>query len=268
MLGNRALFSGESLTSRFNRLGLPKYRIAEHSLLQRLGRGLPHSVRARKAFIFRLRTRRMPVIWASKITQRTLTPARREFNFLYFKKPLRYQHRLTALVTRYYRFRVIEYLTLVEFSLLNTVLRSRLVVLYDVALTFIHKGWFLVNGVVVTDPAYLLAPLDTLQLTPSTRWLVFYKWHLLKVRELFGRFFFYLRKWRIRARRPYPKQSSFRIPDWVRRKLYFRETTPIYFELDFLTFSCVNLMNPLLHFNNFHFLSVNRTAPATVRPLN
>ena len=129
----------------------------------------------RKQSFFRLRSRRMPVVWASKITQRTLTPVRREFNYLYFKKPLRYQHRLTVLIARYYRFRVLEYLTLVEFSFLNTILRSRFVVLRTVALSFIRQGWFLVNGIVTTSEAYIVAPLDTIQLTPTTAWLIFYK---------------------------------------------------------------------------------------------
>lgn len=129
----------------------------------------------RKQSLFRLSFRRMPIVWASKITQRTLTPARREFNYLYFRKPIRYQHRLTVLVARYYRFRVLEYLTLVEFSFLNMILRSRFVVLRTVAVAFIRQGWFLVNGVAVTTEAYLIAPLDVIQLTPTTAWLVFYK---------------------------------------------------------------------------------------------
>ena len=268
VMGNRAMLWTPSEAWRLHRLGFKTYRLKKNTPLVNLVQRLRYPLEARKATLFRLRTRRMPVAWVSKITQRTLTPARREFNYLYFKKPLRYQHRLTVLVTRYYRFRVLEYLTLVEFSLLNAVMRSRLIVLYRVAMSFIFKGWLTVNGLVLSDPTYLVAPLDLLQLIPTTRWLVFYKWYLLKIRETFGRFFFYLRKWRLRARRPYPKQSSFRIPDWVRRRLYFRETTPIYFELDFLTFSCINLINPLQHFNNFHFLSINRTASATIRPLN
>ena len=117
----------------------------------------------------------MPVVWASKVTQRTLTPVRREFNYLYFKKPLKYQYRLTVLIARYYRFRVLEYLTLVEFSFLNVVLRSRFVVLRTVALLFIRRGWFLVNGAVTTAADCLIAPLDVLQLTPTTAWLIFYK---------------------------------------------------------------------------------------------
>lgn len=140
VLGNRALFWNQPSVVQFSKLGFARYRLARQDLLQRSGTRLPDPLHTRKGALFRLRTRRMPVVWASKITQRTLTPSRREFNFLYFKKPLRYQHRLTVLIARYYRFRVVEYLTLVEFSLLNTVLRSRLVVLHEVALAFIRKG--------------------------------------------------------------------------------------------------------------------------------
>nr|YP_011027864.1 ribosomal protein S4 [Euplotes cristatus]UPM52074.1 ribosomal protein S4 [Euplotes cristatus] len=267
LLGNRSILWNTTKLWRFSRLSYSKYRPALELLP--LGKSVPtDSFVFRKQFLLRLRARRMPTVWASKITQRTLTPTRREFNYLYYKKPLRYQHRLTVLIARYYRFRVLEYLTLVEFSFVNVVLRSRFVVLRTIALSFIRRGWFLVNGTINTSEAFLVAPLDIIQLTPTTAWLVFYKWHLLRVREVFGRFFYYLRKWRVRARRPYPKQSSFRIPTWVCTRLYFRETTPVYFELDFLTLSCVNLINPLIHFNNFHFLSVNRTASATIRPLN
>nr|ACX30965.1 ribosomal protein S4 [Moneuplotes minuta] len=222
----------------------------------------------RKSYLHRLRTRRMLTLWVSKVTQRTLTPIRREFNNLYFQKPLRYQHRLTALILRYYRFRVLEFINVLEFSFINTVMRSRFITLRSTALDFISRRWFLLNGVVTTDPTLLVSPLDILHLTPNLLWLFFYKWLLLRVGEYFGRFFYYLRKWRIRANRPYPKQSSFRTPEWVRKKLFFREAAPIFFEIDFLTFSCVNLFNPLVHASNYHYLSVNTYAPATVRPLN
>lgn len=106
-----------------------------------VGNAVPlNSVGLRKQTLSYLSFRRMPVVWASKVTQRTLTPIRREFNYLYFKKPLKYQYRLTVLIARYYRFRVLEYLTLVEFSFLNVVLRSRFVVLRTVALLFIRRG--------------------------------------------------------------------------------------------------------------------------------
>nr|YP_011027900.1 ribosomal protein S4 [Euplotes vannus]UPM52110.1 ribosomal protein S4 [Euplotes vannus] len=222
----------------------------------------------RKSYLYRLRTRRMLTLWVSKVTQRTLTPVRREFNSLYFQKPLRYQHRLTALILRYYRFRVIEFINTLEFSFINVVMRSRFITLRPTALDFISRRWFLINGIVTTDPALLISPLDVIHLTPSLLWLFFYKWLLLQVREYFGRFFYYLRKWRIRANRPYPKQSSFRTPEWVRKKLFFRETAPIFFEIDFLTFSCVNIFNPLVHTSNYHYLSINTYAPATIRPLN
>nr|ACX31003.1 ribosomal protein S4 [Moneuplotes crassus] len=222
----------------------------------------------RKSYLYRFRSRRMLTLWVSKVTQRTLTPVRREFNSLYYRKPLRYQHRLTRLVLKYYRFRVLEFVNTLEFSFINVVMRSRFIVLRSVALDFIARRWFLVNSAVVTDPSYIIAPLDVLQLTPSLLWIFFYKWLLLRVGEYFSRFFYYLRKWRIRANRPYPKQSSFRIPEWVRKKLFYRETTPIFFEIDFLTFSCINLFNPLIHTSNYHYLSINTYAPATIRPLN
>lgn len=167
----------------------------------------------RRSYLYRLRTKRMLTLWVSKVMQRSLTPIRREFNTLHYRKPLRYQHRLTALVLRYYRFRVLEFITALEFSFINVIMRSRFVVLRSVALDFIARRWFLINGVVTTDPSFLVAPLDILQLTPSLRWVFFYKWLLLRVSEDFSRFFYYLRKWRVRANRPYPKESSFRIPD-------------------------------------------------------
>lgn len=117
----------------------------------------------------------MLTLWVSKVMQRSLTPIRREFNALYYKKPLRYQHRLTALVLRYYRFRVLEFITTLEFSFINIVMRSRFVVLRSVALDFIARRWFLVNGIVTVDPTFIVAPLDVLQLTPSLLWVFFYK---------------------------------------------------------------------------------------------
>lgn len=136
----------------------------------------------------------MLTLWVSKVTQRTLTPVRREFNNLYSQKPLRYQHRLTALILRYYRFRVLEFINTLEFSFINVVMRSRFIALRSTALDFISRRWFLINGIVATDPTLLISPLDVLQLTPNLLWIFFYKWLLLQVREYFGRFFYYLRK--------------------------------------------------------------------------
>lgn len=167
LLGNRSVFWSSTELWRFSRFSYPNYRPALGSPL--VGTSLPFNpVVLRKQSVFRLSFRRMPTVWVSKITQRTLTPIRREFNYLYFKKPLRYQHRLTVLITRYYRFRVLEYLTLVEFSFLNVVLRSRFIVLRTVAAAFIRRGWFLVNGIVTTAETHLVAPLDIIQLTPTT----------------------------------------------------------------------------------------------------
>ena len=267
LLGNRFLWSTRHKFFSFNAFGFSSINYLSNRLNTLVSQS-PDARSYRKSFLFKTRLRRITTLWVSKVTQRTLTPSRREFNTLYPSKQLRYQHRLTLLILRYYRFRVLEFINLFEFSLLNVLLRTRFFIIRSVAVDFILRGWVCINGYVSKNLNDLLSFFDVLYLTPSLIWIFFYRWHLLSVRELMGRFYYYLRKWRERSHRPYPKQSSYRIPNWVRKKLFYREAVPIFFEIDFLTFSCINLYNPLLTSQNYHYLSINTFAPATIRPLN
>lgn len=223
---------------------------------------------AKRLQLHRLKVRRITTLWVSKITQRTLTPARREFNKLYLRKPLRYQKRITIAIMRYYRFKVLEILMSLEFTLLHTLTRSKLLPVRSLAERFIITGYVTVNGLPALFSNHTLCFMDFVMLTPSIRFILFYKWTLLNVEYIGRKFFYYLRKWRVRSNRPYPKTSSYRIPDWVRKVILYKESTPSYLEIDFTTMSFVNIFEPIDTFNNLHYLTLNTYTPATVRGFN
>ena len=173
------------------------FRFAGRTILDSLqpssimSRGFKYSRRRR---LFFLRVRRITTFWVSKITQRTLTPTRREFNKLYLKKPLKYQKRITLAVLKYYRFKVLEVLYVLEFTLLNILTRSRLVLSRSMAVTLINLGFVTVNGFRCADETSLVYPLDWLMLEPSLRFILFYKWALLSVFFTGRKFFIYFTK--------------------------------------------------------------------------
>lgn len=211
--------------------------------------------------------RRVPMFWVSKITQKTLTPIRREFDILNRKK-LRYQYRLTVYILKYYRFKVLEVINKLEFNLTQILLRSKLLSNQKLAEFAIRKGLVFVNNLQIRTLKFSLQGGDVIQLALELKVLIFFKWNSLTNRANVRRFFFYLRKWRTRSFRPFPKTSSRRIPCWIRKRLLYKETVPAFIEVDFTIMSAIILFDWTSDFKQYHFMSINQNTPATVRPLN
>lgn len=223
-----------------------------------------------RSHLYRLRNRRVRVFWVSKITQRTLTPSRREFNTLSEQKKLRYQRRLTRLISNYYRWRVFEYINNMEWRLEYILLRSGLAHTPEMLRLLLQTRLLFLNNfpLKTAHRHILLAPLDTIQLVPSCEYLLFLKWNSAHNFINNSRFFFYLKKWRTRRSRPYPKMSSYRIPEWVRRYVFRREPVSSNFEMDLTTLTLINLNTQNKFLPNYHYLSINYYPTATTRGLN
>jgi len=211
--------------------------------------------------------RRVPSFWVSKITQKSLTPLRRDFNILHRKK-LKYQHRLTSYVLHYYKFKVLELVNLSEFALESLLLRSKLISTQILARFFIKKNYIFVNGLLVSKPQFVVSKGDVIQLLLQIKVLLFLRWNALLAFQKTKKFYYYLKKWRARSFRPYPKTPSRRIPSWIRKCFLYREPIPLFMEVDFLTMSVIVLYNWTTDFFNYHYLSFNMNSWATVRPIN
>lgn len=137
--------------------------------------------------------RRVPMFWVSKITQKTLTPLRRDFNIL-SRKQIKYQHRLTQYLLNYYKFKVLELVNLSEFALGGVLLRSKLLPTYNLLHLFLSKEFVTVNGLTVKNRNFVLGKADVLQLALQLKVFLFLRWNMLIAFQQTRRFFFYLRK--------------------------------------------------------------------------
>ena len=223
-----------------------------------------HSMSSLKKAVAKIKT-----VWVSKVTQLMLDPFRREFLILY-RKPFKYQRRITKFILIYYRFKVLELMQQMEFKLLSILTRIKFSYSQESAKLLISKGFVRINGMQVNSISQYsdVSFSDTIQLVLSIRYLMYVKWIGHTHHFKFKRFYYLLNFWRIRSFRPFPKDSSYRIPYWVKHYVNFREARPIYTEISYFNFTVIILF---LNYYNVFFYSyfVFHEAPfASVRGFN
>lgn len=128
-------------------------------------------------------------------------------------------------------------------------------------------GVVYVNFLVIKNVNFLIYSGDSINLALHFKFIIYIKWLFLNFRSNYRRFFYYLYKWKRRQKRSFPKTKSFRIPNWVKYQIFFRESLPMYIEADYLTFSFIVLLSPL-DFRFFNYMSIRLNSVATVRSLN
>jgi hypothetical protein len=212
------------------------------------------------------RLRRLSIIWTNKLDQRALTPVRRDF-FSLNRKKLKYQLRLTKFILKFYKFKVFNLILKNEFNIKLILIRLNLSDNLNSSVFLLNLGLVYVNFIITKSLNFLICNGDSLNLVIHFKFLVYIKWLFLNFRANYRRFFFYLYKWRRRQRRVFPKQKSFRIPNWVKYQIFFRESMPIYIEADYLTLSFIVVLSPL-DFRFFNYLSLRLNSVATLRSLN
>jgi hypothetical protein len=201
-----------------------------------------------KGFQFRLRSN--SAVWASKVNLRRITWQRREFLFFYRKKMV-YQNKLTRFIFKFYRLKFIEFMYFFEFNVVWILLKSRLIY-HKSTLEQLQKfNAIYINNSLISNNTFLKLNLnffDTLQIIVCAKIYIFLMWDKFVYIYKYRRFLFYVYKWRVRRFRPYPKDSSYRIPNWVLNIRFFQSSIPFFFEVDYITLTVI-----LLHFKYHDF---------------
>lgn len=193
-------------------------------------------------------------IWASKVNLRRITWQRREF-LMFFRKPFRYQTRLSRFILKFYRLKVNEFVWLFEFNVLWVLFKSKLVFYKSTAQRLFKLKSLYINTKLVSEEVELsricLSTFDTLYLFVCIRIYLYILWDSFAYLFKNKRFLFYVYKWRLRRLRPYPKESSYRIPNWVLKLNMFKGSVPIFFEVDYSTLTIIILY---FRYYNFNYL--------------
>lgn len=211
--------------------------------------------------------KRIKLIWVSKVTQLMLDPYRREFMMMY-RKPFKYQKRITNYIFKYYRFKVLEFMTLLEYQLLTFLVRIKFAVNKNFSYNLLTKKFVYINGLVINSIDYQVQFFDVIQLILNYRFLIYKKWLVIFEQKRFYKFFYLVKYWRIRSFRPFPKQSSYRIPEWVKHSIFFSETKPYFLEINFFSMTCILLKFNFLNYNFYSYFSYFQIPIASVRAYN
>jgi len=213
--------------------------------------------------------RKIKTFWVSKITQLSLTPARKHFIFRFNGKKFYYQKKITLFILKYYRLRVLEFLFKLEMRLINVLIQSHLVPNHFTFKLLLQGKFIFLNSTLVTSDSVTVSNNSIIQIVTSLKFLIFKKWCEISYYLELHKFFYFLRKWRERSRRLPPKTSSFRIPNWVINYKLYKEAIPHYLEVDFLTQTAVVITSPFKNFISFFgSSSLDYSFSASVRSLN
>lgn len=140
-----------------------------------------------------------------------------------------------------------------EFSLLNILIRSKLVFTINEALFFLKNNFVFVNGTCVTNPAHFIKLGDVINLSFCKKYFFFFKTSFnQKLRLTYGVGY---RLWRLnRFRNNFYKQSPTGIPEWIFKISFFYEDVVSFLEVDYLTLSLMVIKLPTNFYHyNFYF---------------
>nr|YP_010117045.1 hypothetical protein KQ443_mgp19 [Euplotes vanleeuwenhoeki]QPM99259.1 hypothetical protein MitoLV_31 [Euplotes vanleeuwenhoeki] len=195
-------------------------------------------------------------VWASKINLKRITWQRQEF-LSQFRKKIYYQNKLSRFILKFYRFKVNEFMFTFEFNIIWILLKSRLIYHKSTAHQLFKVRSLFINGILISNTLPLiqvnLTFYDILQVFVCVRIYIYILWDSFTYIYKHKRFLFYVYKWRIRRFRPYPKESSHRLPHWILHISIFQGSIPIFFEVDYSVLSIIILY--FKYYNLHHFLS-------------
>lgn len=213
------------------------------------------------------RKRRVRTLWMAYVTRLMITPQRHEFMLLY-RKRFMYQKKVSRYVLQFYRFKVLEAVQNYEFSIILFLVRSWFALTPKIAENLISSGVVYINGVRVLNKTITLFGGDVLQLVVQRSYFLFHRWSSIFYRLRLSKFRYFANFWRLRGMRPYPKDTSRRIPHWI---IYYKiiiEEIPFYIELDFTTLSALLLRAYVNNPAYYHYFSLRETPFAAIRMYN
>lgn len=214
---------------------------------------------------------RIKTLWVSKVTKRTLTPARRHFTSFY-KLSYLYQHKITRLLFNYYRVGVTRTIQGSRESLGGVLLASQLVYNFDHLNQVLRRGLVFLNWtpICVSDTSVLLSKGDFISLAISLKSLLFAsRWSFFNTLQR-RKFFRFLARYRIRTSRKPPKQPSFRIPKWVDDVRFDNFRSSVLSEFDIMSRSILVMSSSNSDFLPHNLFLKRDVSPfiTTVRSLN
>lgn len=213
------------------------------------------------------RKRRVRTLWMAYVTRLMITPQRHEFMLLYRKRFL-YQKKVSRYVLKFYRFKVLEAVQNYEFNIILFLVRSWFALTPKIAENLINAGVVYINGVRITSKSITLFGGDILQLVVQRSYFLFHRWSSIFYRLRLSKFRYFANFWRLRGMRPYPKDTSRRIPHWI---IYYKiiiEEVPFYIELDFTSLSALLLKAYVNNPAYYHYFSLRETPFAAIRMYN
>ena len=104
--------------------------------------------------------------------QLTLSPVRKEFEAIY-RKPIKYQYRLTRFILKYYKLKVFDFVNAVEFRLASVLTRSGFTSHRPFTEQFIRNRLVYLNSLLITNPKVIINTFDILQLPVTLRVVLF-----------------------------------------------------------------------------------------------
>lgn len=216
---------------------------------------------------FKKRITYLRSIWLWRVSQKNLTPQRHEFRIL-SRKRFKYQHKLTRYILKFYRFKSLEFVLKTEFNLKNILIKSQLTLNWILTSTLLSLKFVRVNGVCVNNWDAQLFPFDVIQLAISRSYFIYYKWSSLSQKHVFKRFIYFTKFWRQRQFRPYPKQSSYRIPHWVIHMKFRHDSIPPFLEVSLNLLTAIVLRSYYYNIQFYNSLLLNQTLYSVTRAYN
>jgi hypothetical protein len=168
---------------------------------------------------------------------------------------IKYQFRLTRYLFRYYKFIKFKTFIVLEFRLLNILIKSKFFPDYGLTLLFFNNTSIFVNGSFCFNPNFQLFVGDFVQLIISFKYYVLHKWllvlNLKKKNKLKN-----VSKKKLTIPENYEeKQKSHTFPNWILFNKNIVDDIIKYIEVDYFTLSFFVIYEPFLwsdlNFYNF-----------------
>lgn len=182
-----------------------------------------------------------------KFKTKALITFNRKMLIRFFNFKIKRQNRITKYINSFIKFKVKNSLKFFNFTLINILVSSKLVINFKQAFFFVKKGFVFVNGRQCLKTNFFLKKGDLIQLNFSKTYITHYSLYfnfLVRLNSRFRNKFFkkIIKRFNIKL----GKNQIFLFKNII----FFKKHIPTYFEVDFLTFSVYIIYTPF----NFTFI--------------
>lgn len=171
-------------------------------------------------------------------------------NLFFFKKTR--QNKNTKILSKLTKSNFLGFIKFFEFSLINSLIRSKFCYTISESIFFIQNGCVYVNGIKCNNPFFQLSGGDLIQLPIFDDYFNFFKISTDKNIKLINSLKHIIWK-NNRFNSNFYKQSYNRVPDWVSSISYFYDDVSIMYDVDYTIMTSILLFRKI----NFNFLNLN-----------